>query len=586
MQVAGVSDVPGGRIQAQAYNYARQVWTTFAEVAAERSATWKDGSGRPFYRFSAHVVLPQEPAYWAPGGKKGRMKAKLRAVCRGRVLPSFDDDAEACLRRAKGQKRNPLDVLRDCESEDSPAAQLFVKACGGPGQSCCDYHGASAHAKCAQPYLCNRGTCRSPPYPAPVVPDYQMDISLEAEYALRDVWLQLDDRSTGPDTELKLMSDYRPLRGVRRLTPQPNVARIAFDLPLWKPGVNRFRLRGCATGPEGKRCFTTPHKQFLYRVPDSLGYQVSERGHTGQQQPGRRRAGQRQGGQGQSKHRRAEVRRLGVFRLPDYHFPMSTRECGARFCKDADGDGLNDLWENVALHQLRPRLMMDSQDELFRPHNSRDAVRVFTSVYPLRKSGRLYVLFANVIAFSRDYGLPELFGLDHPGDTEAWGMAFRVAEDGTLHWAASVAKGHPCLTCNPKWTWRSQDFGSDGVPLVFVEEDKHGTWPSGRQCRKEAAFSCRGNQSLRPPAVNAGDWSDTGPRALVDALDGLSPSGPHGELSGAFPGEAVWTSGLAHLSGRFCGGVRRGCTQLHSANMPGAVIANLIRQFRFGNWQR
>ena len=96
------------------------------------------------------------------------------------------------------------------------------------------------------------------------------------------------------------------------------------------------------------------------------------------------------------------------------------RDCQGAHCKDADGDGQNDLWENIAAEQLRPRLLLDSDDGLF-SRNS-DSVRVLTSVLPIERGGESYVLFADVVAFSRDYGHLGLF--KHPGDTEAFGCCF------------------------------------------------------------------------------------------------------------------------------------------------------------------
>jgi hypothetical protein len=183
--------------------------------------------------------------------------------------------------------------------------------------------------------------------------------------------------------------------------------------------------------------------------------------------------------------------------------------------------------------------------------------------------------------FSRDYGF---LGFDHPGDTEAFAMLFRVEDEATLRWVGSVAKGHACLTCGPKYAWNVQEYTRDGVPLVFVEQDKHGLWPNGHGCRTQAPFLCRGDRSMRPPATNVGDWTHEGPRALVDALDGLSLDGPFAELAGFFPGEAVWSPARARVAGRFCGGVTNGCTRKRSANQPGAVIKSLVRLVENAGW--
>jgi hypothetical protein len=115
--------------------------------------------------------------------------------------------------------------------------------------------------------------------------------------------------------------------------------------------------------------------------------------------------------------------------------------------------------------------------------------------------------------------------------------------------------------------------------MLYVERDKHGLWPNGKSCRDRAAFSCGGQRALRPAAVNVGDPSHDGSHALVDRLDGLAARGSFAALAGVFPGEAVWSSALARVPGRFCGGRVR-CSAGASANQPGKVIAELLAMFQ------
>ena len=261
----------------------------------------------------------------------------------------------------------------------------------------------------------------------------------------------------------------------------------------------------------------------------------------------------------------------GHFQLPHEQFPRLLRDCRGPLCKDADGDGQNDLWENMLVEQLRPRLMFDSGDGLFR--GSTDTVRTLTSVVPLERAGESYVIVVSVIAFSRDYGF--LGGFAHPGDTESFAMLFKVDESDKLTWVASTSKGHPCLTCKSRYAWSGQDFAPDGTPMIHVERDKHGLWSQGKRCRALSAFRCLGDRSVRPEAINIGDYSPDGSRGLIDGLDGLAPNGPFGGLAGVFPGDAIWTAASSRVAGRFCGG-KTGCTHNNSAPQPGGVIADLL----------
>jgi hypothetical protein len=218
--------------------------------------------------------------------------------------------------------------------------------------------------------------------------------------------------------------------------------------------------------------------------------------------------------------------------------------------------------------------LLDQSDGLFASRT--DIVRVLTSVTPMIRGGQEYVLFASVVAFSRDYGHLGFF--DHPGDAEAFGMLYRIEAGGSLRWVASAAKGHPCLTCRSRYAFFPQDFAEDGTPLVYVERQKHGLWQNGQQCRARAAFSCKGDRSLRPPAFNVGDPSPDGSRSLIDEFDAIASGGAFGGLAGVFPGDAVWSAKLARVPGKFCGG-GRDCRQGRSATQPGTIIGKMVELF-------
>jgi hypothetical protein len=322
---------------------------------------------------------------------------------------------------------------------------------------------------------------------------------------------------------------------VTLMAADPELVRLSFDIGLYKPGQNSYVVTA-VTEQDGV-VHTLPRLPIVvdYRVPEGLGLEPD-----------------------------------GTLALPAYHFPRRMSECVGVSCKDADHDGLNDLWENVALEQLRPYLLLDRGDTLLR--RQRHRVRVLSSVTPLQRDGREYVIFASVIAFSEDYGFYGL--LKHAGDTEAFGMLYEVDESGALHWVTSIAKGHGCAFCAPRYGLGPQDFAPGGAPLLYVEKNKHGVWQNRRACRSHAAFSCSADRALRPPVTNIGDPSADGSGTLVDALDGITSGGPFGELAGIFPGDAIWSPTRARVPGRFCGGNAR-CDQHNSANQPGSVIRQL-----------
>lgn len=540
IEFSGLFEVPGVELDIQAKNHRTQGWDTFAKATTRAEEPVVADSGSPYFRYSTHAAIPQGRDYWLARPESRRVEAQVRVTYGARVLPVFDTDAESCARHARARALPELEAIAQCASPQHGVARVVVATCGGLGEPCCPR--APEPDSCEPAYACSgAGLCEKPRYPLPSVEGYQVDLPLAPGFILRDAWLVMDDRNAGPKSVRPLVDHFSAQEGVSRTQPHPNVVRLRFDVGLWMPGSNRFQVRGISVRGDKRRPVSSATVALQYSVPRNLGLAI----------PGR-------------------------LALPAQHFPRLFRECRGPSCKDADGDGLSDLWENMAVHQLRPRLMLDAGDGLFKRRSS-DAVRVLSSVLPIERDGSSYVLFAHVIAYSRDYGHLGLLG--HPGDTEGFGMLFRVTESGALSWVSSAAKGHACLTCGPRYSFRDQEFASDGTPLLYVERDKHGLWPSGKSCRNDGVFRCGGQRMLRPEAANVGDPSDDGSRALLDSLDGLAATGPFGQLAGVFPGEAVWTRADARVPGRFCGGHVR-CGRGSSANQPGNVIVDLLTRFR------
>jgi hypothetical protein len=535
---SGVYEVPDVDLELQAKNQKTGAWVRFGTARTRQADPLMSASGSPYFRYATNAVLPQSPAYWVPHPESGRIETQVRIVHGDRILRVFAADAETCARQKHDLGMSERDVFDACSAKEPELARVFVAACGGIGEPCCPISKSGALA-CGAAYTCKAGLCVEPAYPVPMLRDYQVDLSIPAGHRLRDAWLVFDDRASGADSERPLLLDHRAQAGVRVSQPHAGIARVTFDLGFYKTGVNRFKVRAIAGKGEARRAIDGGWFKLEYDVPRALGFS----------DPGR-------------------------FELPAEHFPRQMSECRGSFCKDADHDGLNDLWENVAVQQLRPRLLLDQSDGLFASRT--DIVRVLTSVTPMIRGGHEYVLFASVVAFSRDYGHLGFF--DHPGDAEAFGMLYRIESSGSLSWVASAAKGHPCLTCRSRYALFPQDCAEDGTPLVYVERQKHGLWQNGQQCRARAAFSCKGDRSLRPPAFNVGDPSADGSRSLIDEFDAIAAGGAFGELAGVFPGDAVWSAKLARVQGKFCGG-GRDCRQGRSATQPGTIIGKMVELF-------
>jgi hypothetical protein len=330
---------------------------------------------------------------------------------------------------------------------------------------------------------------------------------------------------------------------------------LTFDLPLWKPGINAIQVE-----VDTDLTWRSRRLSFDLRMAEEFGrvYHPNDGGLY-----------------------------TGLFEPPGV--PMWRADCTFVFCKDADGDGLLDLWENLAVEFLRPALLYDEDEELFEPlHADRDHVKVFARVTPVLRiqdpvtravdPDDVLILFKFAIAYSRDYGVdglaPELaafvFGKEysHNGDVEKLTTIWSPTAEG-IRMRRGWTNGHPCLggsLCTDRHP-RPHHFAPTDIDWwsnfphmsIAVEEDKHGVWPSYWDCEEESAYDCGGGRTIRPAAFNAGelrgDLLGAG-RPFLDRLDFASPTGPFGDLyeNGVqvFPGEAVWADWDPDLY--FCGG--------------------------------
>jgi hypothetical protein len=153
------------------------------------------------------------------------------------------------------------------------------------------------------------------------VRDFQVEILVRGARVL-DVEMVLDDTSTEDtivpiQTARVLRTDVvRGMRGDEAPIEGGQWWRtlIAFHLPLWKPGVNAVTVQvGTSRGWHQERA------EFSLLVPEAWGLGDGMR------------------------------RGLGTF--ASLSLPMWAEGCSAAFCKDADQDGLLDLWENLASDQ-------------------------------------------------------------------------------------------------------------------------------------------------------------------------------------------------------------------------------------------
>jgi hypothetical protein len=103
--------------------------------------------------------------------------------------------------------------------------------------------------------------------------------------------------------------------------------------------------------------------------------------------------------------------------------------------QDADGDGINQVWEDAAMNAANPQIELDEDEDML-THNGHKVVN-FVRISPFTSNkNRQYILFTYGITWSEDYGrYTEYTGsllYGHNGDVEKVVMAWEVVNNKTL----------------------------------------------------------------------------------------------------------------------------------------------------------
>jgi hypothetical protein len=385
----------------------------------------------------------------------------------------------------------------------------------------------------------------------PVVHDFSVQIDVPGNETLETVKLLLDDTSipgsskqlsdssryAGGDTEVILFQ--RPeSKCIAKVTQEAkdDFTRYTFhfDLPLWQVGTNWLEVVAETSDGNTSRDYSQSASYYFELPVGNLGI---EDGGT-----------------------LFELQNISGFP----NIPIWASKCPFAFCKDADQDGLLDLWENIAIEVLRPVLQFDEDEEFF--ENKQHELAIFSRVFPA-SADQDYILFHHFALYSEDYGNDPLAG--HNGDNEDFQVAWRIQSDYAItleHLWTEVHWEH-CLLCLPER--QDKDYGLDhmrftpeGFLRLAIEEDKHGTWPNPKKCNDDSAYDCdvRSDKELRPRAVNIGEPPGGSGRAFLDYWLAIEAFDPSSKVLGIFAEscnptdpwqEAVWND---PGDGKFCGG--------------------------------
>jgi hypothetical protein len=237
--------------------------------------------------------------------------------------------------------------------------------------------------------------------------------------------------------------------------------------------------------------------------------------------------------------------------------PARTSACPS--CVDADGDGLVDAWEAIALDRLRPFVTFDEGEPMI--SNPKD---VFASIGRVAPIGTSHVLVNILLLYTRDYGAqnPLCFHSSaHDGDVEHVAIDLEITGPGLAVVRGMFTTGHEGTPDDQSRRWtgaalKTLSFMIDpanGEPRwqVFASRSKHATYATKSQCENARMSSllhafcvdedCAPDDVSHPERFTRLPKIVNGGEASHHLVDDLGPLG--------FPGEHAWGTQ------RFCGGL-------------------------------
>ena len=181
--------------------------------------------------------------------------------------------------------------------------------------------------------------------------------------------------------------------------------------------------------------------------------------------------------------------------------PMRAGDCRATLpdqeatCADADGDGLADDWERIALDRWEPVVRLHSSEPMLADMYGRAvaAGRVFPVDGPER---HVHLLMA--LLYHRDYGRCSFTG--HRGDVERVALDLRERADGSLLLAGAYTAAHEYTALDGSRLRTTADeladlefiTSADGQLRwrVYASSGKHATYSSRAACAGHAGAVC------------------------------------------------------------------------------------------------
>ena len=190
-------------------------------------------------------------------------------------------------------------------------------------------------------------------------------------------------------------------------------------------------------------------------------------------------------------------------------------------CRDADGDGLSDIWERIALHRLRPFVRMHPDEPLFRDYYGS---LVASGRVMLMVSGHIRILLP--LVFSNDYG--RCSATRHRGDPERIALDLIVLDPHTVEVAGAYTASHEGTALDGSQLLVGEELGqleyttdsATDMPrwVVYSSIGKHAIYANANACASKGRLLCTNDDcasagdarnDLLPDVYNVGEPQST-----------------------------------------------------------------------------
>jgi hypothetical protein len=246
-------------------------------------------------------------------------------------------------------------------------------------------------------------------------------------------------------------------------------------------------------------------------------------------------------------------------------------------CRDADSDGLSDLWERIALHRLRPFVRMHPDEPLFRDYYGN---LVASGRVMLTEHGHIRVLMP--IVFSNDYG--RCSATQHRGDPERIALDLIPYDSRTVEIAGAYTASHEGTPLDGSRLLIEDELEQleytidevTGMPrwVVYSSIGKHALYPNAQACASKGQLICTNDDcassgdasnDLLPDVYNVGE-----PRSSDYEFEGCDSESPFRETTPPLTRNQIWGEE------KYCGDIPKEAADSYSGSCAGPIRDKLL----------